>query len=49
MHVITLKEKFRWAAENVKNLKEKPNEDELLEIYALYKQAEFGDCNNRKS
>lgn len=42
---ISLVEKFRKAVEDVKKLKQKPHEDELLEIYSLYKQAEFGDCN----
>ncbi|KAK6618415.1 hypothetical protein RUM43_013608 [Polyplax serrata] len=44
---MSLNDKFRTAAENIKKLKEQPGEDELLEIYALYKQAEIGDCNIR--
>lgn len=42
---MSLEEKFKEAAENVKKLKVKPAEDELLELYALYKQSEIGDCN----
>ncbi|VDN51752.1 unnamed protein product [Dracunculus medinensis] len=34
---------FDKCVEVVKNLKKKPNDDELLELYALYKQALFGD------
>ncbi|XP_071108454.1 acyl-CoA-binding protein-like [Haliotis cracherodii] len=36
---------FNTAAEEVKNLKTKPSDSEMLEIYALFKQATFGDCN----
>ncbi|MBN3307526.1 acyl-CoA-binding protein [Amia ocellicauda] len=36
---------FEKAAEEVKNLKTKPSDAEVLEIYALYKQATVGDCN----
>ncbi|XP_067648820.1 acyl-CoA-binding protein-like isoform X2 [Haliotis asinina] len=39
---------FNKAAEEVKNLKSKPSDDEMLEIYALYKQATVGDCNTPK-
>lgn len=36
---------FLEAAENVKNLKSKPTDDEMLELYGLYKQATVGDVN----
>ncbi|XP_026688072.1 putative acyl-CoA-binding protein [Diaphorina citri] len=36
-------DKFNQAAEDVKNLKDTPANDELLEIYGLYKQATVGD------
>ena len=38
-----LKKKFDKAAEDVKSLKEKPSNDQLLKIYGLYKQATEGD------
>jgi len=39
---------FKSAAERVKNLDQRPTDDEMLEIYALYKQATAGDCNTKK-
>lgn len=36
---------FQKAAEEVKNLKQKPTDDEMLKVYALFKQATVGDCN----
>lgn len=36
---------FETAAENVKKLKSKPTDDELKELYGLYKQATVGDIN----
>ncbi|KAK9501595.1 hypothetical protein O3M35_012292 [Rhynocoris fuscipes] len=39
---------FLKAVEDVKNLEKTPTDDELLEIYALYKQATVGDCNTSK-
>jgi len=36
---------FNKAAEEVKNLKEQPAQDDMLKIYALYKQATVGDVN----
>lgn len=36
---------FEEAVDRVKNLKESPSDNELLEIYALYKQATIGDVN----
>jgi len=36
---------FLKAAEDVKNLKQSPKDDELLVLYGLYKQATVGDVN----
>lgn len=42
-------QQFDKAVEDVKNLNETPSNDQLLEIYALYKQATVGDCNTGKT
>ncbi|KAJ8350564.1 hypothetical protein SKAU_G00256940 [Synaphobranchus kaupii] len=39
---------FDKAAEEVKVLKTKPNDAEMLEIYSLYKQATVGDVNTAR-
>ncbi|SMN22473.1 similar to Saccharomyces cerevisiae YGR037C ACB1 Acyl-CoA-binding protein [Maudiozyma saulgeensis] len=36
---------FEEKAKAVNELPTKPNTDELLKLYALYKQATIGDCN----
>merc|ERR1711893_385212 len=36
---------FNKAAEDVKKLKASPSNDDLLELYGLFKQATVGDCN----
>ncbi|VDK48604.1 unnamed protein product [Anisakis simplex] len=36
---------FEEAAEKVKKLKKRPTDDEMLEVYSLYKQATVGDIN----
>ena len=36
---------FEDAAEAAKALSTKPSNDDLLALYALYKQATVGDCN----
>lgn len=36
---------FEQAAENVKKLTQRPTNEELLELYGLYKQATVGDCD----
>ncbi|XP_034042638.1 acyl-CoA-binding protein isoform X2 [Thalassophryne amazonica] len=41
-------EKFNKAAEEVKVLKQKPTDDEMLQIYSLYKQATVGDVNTAR-
>ncbi|XP_072840764.1 acyl-CoA-binding protein [Pogona vitticeps] len=39
---------FEKAAEEVKNLKSKPTDQEMLEIYSHYKQATVGDVNTER-
>lgn len=39
-----LEQEFQEFAEKVKNLKSKPTNEELLQLYSLYKQATVGDC-----
>uniref|UniRef100_A0A2K5QR11 Acyl-CoA-binding protein n=1 Tax=Cebus imitator TaxID=2715852 RepID=A0A2K5QR11_CEBIM len=39
---------FEKAAEEVKNLKTKPGDDEMLFIYGHYKQATVGDINTER-
>ena len=39
---------FQEHAKLVHNLNEKPSDDELLELYGLYKQATIGDCNTEE-
>ena len=36
---------FNTAAAEVKNLAAKPSDEEMLKLYALYKQVTIGDCN----
>ncbi|HET7610151.1 MAG TPA: acyl-CoA-binding protein [Rhodanobacteraceae bacterium] len=43
-----LSEDFRQAAEDVQRLPERPDNDTLLKLYALYKQATEGDANGPK-
>lgn len=45
---MSLDDQFNKAVEDVKNLELKPKDDELLEIYALFKQSSVGDCNTGK-
>ncbi|KAJ8971782.1 hypothetical protein NQ317_004346 [Molorchus minor] len=42
---MSLDERFKKAADNVQNLKSKPSNEDLLEIYALFKQGSVGDVN----
>ncbi|CEG62774.1 Putative Diazepam-binding inhibitor (GABA receptor modulator, acyl-CoA-binding protein) [Rhizopus microsporus] len=41
-------EKFNTAAEEVKQLSKSPSNDELLELYGLFKQATVGDNTTSK-
>ncbi|XP_072029625.1 acyl-CoA-binding protein-like [Amphiura filiformis] len=38
-------EAFQKAAVDVKNLKARPSDDEMLKTYSLFKQVTVGDCN----
>lgn len=40
-----LQEEFDKLAEDVKKVKSKPADQELLDLYGLYKQAVVGDVN----
>ncbi|XP_070585399.1 acyl-CoA-binding domain-containing protein 7 [Erythrolamprus reginae] len=42
---MTLQTDFEAAAANVKKLKSRPTDDELKELYGLYKQATVGNIN----
>uniref|UniRef100_A0A8C5SLA4 Acyl-CoA binding domain containing 7 n=1 Tax=Laticauda laticaudata TaxID=8630 RepID=A0A8C5SLA4_LATLA len=42
---MTLQANFEAAAEKIKKLRSKPTDDELKELYGLYKQATVGDIN----
>lgn len=43
-----LKAQFEQAAKDVKSLSSRPGDDDLLELYALYKQATDGDATGDK-
>ncbi|XP_008548648.1 acyl-CoA-binding protein-like [Microplitis mediator] len=45
---MSLTERFEKAAEEIKELATTPSNEDLLEIYAFYKQATVGDCNTEK-
>ncbi|CAL8102679.1 unnamed protein product [Calicophoron daubneyi] len=42
---MVLEKNFKEAAEKVKNLKQRPTDNEMLELYGLYKQSLEGDVN----
>ena len=42
------KQKFDLAQEEVKSLAKRPNNDELLSLYGLFKQASEGDVNSSR-
>ncbi|XP_001950495.1 acyl-CoA-binding protein homolog [Acyrthosiphon pisum] len=44
----TLQERFEAATEEVKTLTKRPTDVELLELYALFKQATVGDNDTSK-
>lgn len=44
----SLEEQFQSAAEESKNLKNRPDNDTLLEIYSYFKQATEGDVTGKK-
>ena len=43
-----LEQQFQKAAKDVGNLKARPSDQQLLELYGLYKQATVGDCDQPK-
>ena len=43
-----LKAKFEKAAQEAQQLSKKPNNDALLKLYALYKQATAGDVSGKR-
>jgi diazepam-binding inhibitor (GABA receptor modulator, acyl-CoA-binding protein) len=45
---MTLTERFNDAAERVKTLTSRPSNEELLNLYALYKQGTEGDVQGEK-
>ncbi|MDH5580512.1 MAG: acyl-CoA-binding protein [Bdellovibrionales bacterium] len=45
---MTLENDFITCSEKVKNLKKRPSNDELLELYALFKQAKEGDVQGKR-
>ena len=44
----TLKQAFEQAAKDVQTLSERPDNDTLLRLYALYKQGSEGDVSGDK-
>jgi diazepam-binding inhibitor (GABA receptor modulator, acyl-CoA-binding protein) len=45
---MTVNESFEDAQKRVKTLKEAPGNDQLLELYALFKQATTGDVSGSR-
>ncbi|XP_053684858.1 acyl-CoA-binding protein homolog [Sabethes cyaneus] len=45
---MSLDQKFTEAADKVKTFTKRPSDQELLELYALFKQATVGDNNTDK-
>lgn len=43
-----LEERFEQASEDVQDLPERPSNDDLLKLYALYKQATEGDVSGKR-
>ncbi|XP_063729616.1 acyl-CoA-binding protein-like [Symsagittifera roscoffensis] len=43
-----MSEAFNKAAEDVKNFTSRPTDQELLDLYALFKQATVGDVNTSR-
>jgi acyl-CoA-binding protein len=43
-----LEDDFNQAAEQVRELPQRPDNDELLQLYAWYKQATSGDVKGRR-
>uniref|UniRef100_A0A182XYV2 ACB domain-containing protein n=2 Tax=Anopheles stephensi TaxID=30069 RepID=A0A182XYV2_ANOST len=45
---INMEQKFNESAERVKSFTKRPSDSELLELYALFKQATVGDNDTEK-
>ncbi len=45
---MSIENDFQKSSEEVKNLKKRPTNDELLELYALFKQAKDGDVSGKR-
>ena len=45
---MSLEQDFEDAAERVQNLSSRPDNEDLLELYALYKQATEGDVTGKR-
>ncbi len=45
---MSLEEQFKSAAERVKALTSRPTNEQLLDLYALYKQGTDGDCSGAR-
>ena len=45
---MTLQEQFKDAQERVRTLTKRPSNEELLQLYALFKQATEGDNDTKK-
>ncbi|XP_012285600.1 acyl-CoA-binding protein homolog [Orussus abietinus] len=45
---MSLDERFETAAVEVKNISKLPTNEELLELYALFKQATVGDIDTQR-
>ena len=43
-----LQARFETAAQEAKQLPERPDDDTLLKLYALYKQATMGDVSGKR-
>jgi len=43
-----LSAQFEQASKDVKALSERPSDDDMLKLYALYKQATDGDASGKK-
>ena len=45
---MSTQEEFESAQERVKQLPSRPSNENLLELYALFKQATAGDCTGKR-
>ncbi|XP_043259216.1 acyl-CoA-binding protein-like [Colletes gigas] len=45
---MSLDERFNKATEEVKGLSSQPSDNDMLDLYSLYKQATVGDCNTQR-